>query len=97
MKRSAEISECGKYRWWLRRRWADGPVVCFVMLNPSTADAEQDDPTIRRCIGFAQAWGCGALEVRNLFPFRATNPADMLKAAKAGVDIRGGSRSLGNR
>jgi hypothetical protein len=75
--RSAEISDCGRYRWWLRRSWkhgGDGRVVCFVMLNPSTADALQDDPTIRRCMGFARAWGVSAVSVRNLFAFRETNP-----------------------
>lgn len=53
----------------------------FVLLNPSTADAENDDPTLRRCIGFAQAAGAGALTVLNLFAFRATKPADLWQAA----------------
>jgi len=48
------------------------------MLNPSTADAVVDDPTIRRCMGFAQSWGYSRLVVRNLFPIRATNPKDLL-------------------
>ncbi len=51
------------------------------MLNPSTADAELDDPTIRRCIGFAKALGCGGLHVVNLYAFRATKPADLWRAA----------------
>jgi len=82
--RSAEMSECGKYRYWLDRRWhtkADYPRrVCFVMLNPSTADALEDDPTIRRCMGFAQAWGCNWLTVRNLFAWRSTEPKGLLTA-----------------
>lgn len=80
--RSAELSECGRYRWWLRRTWkgGDGRAVCFVMLNPSTADALVDDPTIRRCMGFARRWGFSTLVVRNLFPFRATNPKELLAA-----------------
>jgi hypothetical protein len=54
---TAVISDCGRYRYSLTRSWADGDNrVVFVMLNPSTADAEVDDPTIRRCIGFAKAW-----------------------------------------
>lgn len=75
---SAIISECGHYRYRLTR-WLglQAPLATFIMLNPSTADAEQDDPTIRRCIGFARAMGCGRLAVANLFAFRATKPEDM--------------------
>jgi hypothetical protein len=47
------------------------------MLNPSTADAEVDDPTIRRCMGFARSWRLGSVWVVNLFAFRATSPDDM--------------------
>lgn len=53
----------------------------FIGLNPSTADEKNDDPTIRRCIGFAQNWGFDALCMTNLFAFRATNPGDMLSQA----------------
>jgi hypothetical protein len=48
------------------------------MLNPSTADADRDDPTIRRCISFAEQWECASLAVVNLFAYRATEP-DALK------------------
>lgn len=51
------------------------------MLNPSTADAEVLDPTVRRCLGFAHDWGFGSIEVVNLFAFRATDPRDLLRAA----------------
>jgi hypothetical protein len=90
VRRSAEISGCGRYRWWLRRAWGDfdGRIVCFVMLNPSTADALRDDPTIRRCIGFAKSWGYTALSVRNLFAYRATDPKELRTAS----DPTGGSR-----
>ncbi|MBO0700357.1 MAG: DUF1643 domain-containing protein [Zavarzinella sp.] len=88
--RSAAISRCGRYRWWLRRSIAggSGEVVCFLMLNPSTADHRRDDPTIRRCMGFARAWGYPVLEVRNLFAWRATDPRELLTAP----DPTGGPR-----
>jgi hypothetical protein len=74
----AVISDCGKYRYALEREWMTGAGTClFVMLNPSTANAEQDDPTIRRCIGFAQAWGYQKLAVGNLFAYRATDPKEL--------------------
>lgn len=101
VRRSAELSECGRYRWWLRRSWQlwdkEGlhvkgkGVVCFVMLNPSTADAMRDDPTIRRCIGFAKSWGYDTLSVRNLFAYRATDPKELL----GGQGVTGGSRGNG--
>lgn len=70
-----------RYRYRLWRRWADGgEVVAFVMLNPSTADARRDDPTIRRCGGFARAWGFAAMTVVNLFALRATDPARLRRA-----------------
>ncbi len=71
----AKISACGLYRYRLSRTWDENadPVV-FVMLNPSTADASEDDPTIRRCVGFARAWGAGGVVVVNLFAWRATDP-----------------------
>jgi hypothetical protein len=75
MLRSANISKCGKYRYTLTRIWDLSKArVAFVMLNPSTADGEEDDPTIRRCISYAQAWGYGGLVVVNLFSYRATKP-----------------------
>lgn len=83
MQRSAVISPCGRYRYALWRRWRDDrPGICmFVMLNPSTADATIDDPTIRRCITFAHSWGYGAIYVLNLFAFRATDPRELLRTA----------------
>lgn len=75
---TAVISPCGKYRYSLFRRWAEGPTCTFIMLNPSTADEQNDDPTIRRCIGFAKREGCGALMVVNMFGYRATDPGDLL-------------------
>lgn len=81
MKRDAFISEDGLYRYVLTREWAEpdmpSKLVVFVGLNPSTADALVDDPTIRRCVGFAKAWGFNRLLMVNLFAFRATDPRDM--------------------
>lgn len=56
--------------------------VQFIGLNPSTADEVQDDPTIRRCIGFAKAWGFGALCMTNLFGWRDTDPEKMKKISE---------------
>jgi len=80
MNRTALFSPCGRFRYRLGRRWSEGPLVAFVLLNPSTADEEGDDPTIRRCIGFAQGHGFGGLEAVNLYAYRATNPADLRRA-----------------
>lgn len=81
MRRDAVISPCGGYRYQLSRTWSQaGPSAVFVMLNPSTADATADDPTIRRCIGFARSWGCGGLVVVNLYAWRATDPAELRQA-----------------
>ncbi|MGD9836042.1 MAG: DUF1643 domain-containing protein [Piscinibacter sp.] len=53
------------------------------MLNPSTADADLDDPTIRRCLGYARAWDLGGLEVVNLYAYRATKPARLQRVTRA--------------
>jgi hypothetical protein len=72
---SAEISTDGVYRYRLLRRWHEGPeVLRWIMLNPSTADASLDDPTIRRCMGFARDWGYAGIVVQNLYALRATDP-----------------------
>jgi len=75
---AAHFSRCGRYRYALWRTWdVSLPSVCFIALNPSTADATRDDPTMRRCIAFARRWGFGGMAVGNIFAFRATRPADM--------------------
>jgi len=80
MKKSAKISNCGKYRYWLNRTWDEAKPTCvFVMLNPSVADAKNDDPTIRRCIKIAEKNNCGSLEVVNLFAYRATDRSELRK------------------
>lgn len=81
MIKSATISPDGLYRYDLIRRWAPGGLICvFVGLNPSTADAELDDPTIRRCVGFAKSWGYNALVMVNAYAFRSTDPRVMKKS-----------------
>jgi len=85
MDRKTILSPCRTYRYTLWREFGgaldDGLYVMFIGLNPSTADEVADDPTIRRCIGYAQAWGYSALCMVNLFAYRATDPADMMRAA----------------
>ncbi len=71
---AAVLSGDGRYRYSLARRWGDGNPVVFILLNPSTADADHDDPTIRKCMGFARAWGFAAIEVVNLFAIRSPDP-----------------------
>ncbi|MBN9356180.1 MAG: DUF1643 domain-containing protein [Herbaspirillum huttiense] len=78
---SAIISDCGLYRYRLERDEGDalatrGPAL-FIMLNPSTADAAEDDPTIRRCRSFAKSWGCSGIVVANLYALRATDPREL--------------------
>jgi hypothetical protein len=95
MIRQAVISDCQKYRYVLYREWAepDDPfgilVLNFVMLNPSTADAEVDDATIRKCIGFAKLNGYNAIRVVNLFAWRATDPKELQKSYVEALDIIG--------
>ncbi|ARR54568.1 hypothetical protein HY78_14580 [Rhizorhabdus wittichii DC-6] len=83
MRRSAEISDCGLYRYSLEREWGGGKgyplTVC--MLNPSTADAQRDDPTLLTLINFAKLWGFSGLYIVNLFAWRASSPAEMRTAA----------------
>jgi hypothetical protein len=76
----AVISECGKFRYRLTRTWGYGSPLLFIMLNPSTADSEVDDATIRRCVKFAQSHDFPGLEVVNLFAYRATDPRDLRNA-----------------
>jgi hypothetical protein len=79
-QKGAVISEDGKYRYQLWRIWDESkPLILFMMLNPSTADADKDGLSIRRCINFAKDWGAGGFYVGNLCAFRSSNPKDLLK------------------
>lgn len=82
LDRDAVISDCKKYRYMLRRTWDYGQPRClYVMLNPSTADAEVDDATIRSCIRLAKGMGYGSFEVVNLYGLRSRDPGELEKAA----------------
>jgi hypothetical protein len=83
MEKGADISADHLYRYSLWRIWQPAePLVMFIGLNPSTADATTDDHTIRRCLRFSADWNCGGLVMTNLFAFRATDPKAMLTAAE---------------
>ena len=86
----ARFSDDRKYRYFLSRGLGFGGdgAAMFVMLNPSTAAEYRDDPTIRRCIGFAKAWGYRTLYVTNLSPLRATDPKELLAAGPEPEDVR---------
>jgi hypothetical protein len=103
---SADISPCGRYRYTLHRTWgaSERPRgAVFVMLNPSTADAEKSDATVRKCIGFAQRWGLDGISIVNLFAFRSRHPGDLaLQADPVGPlndnairDVTGDPMALG--
>jgi hypothetical protein len=82
MECGAEISGCGLYRYALWRIWEPTrPRALFIGLNPSTADASADDPTLRRCMAFARGWGFGGVALANLFAFRSTSPRVLRQVA----------------
>jgi hypothetical protein len=86
LQRRALLSSDGRYRYVLEREWdPEGRSVCWVMLNPSTADADMDDPTIRKCLRFTKHWAASDPEFRirgmtvvNLFARRSTSPQALL-------------------
>ena len=90
----AKFSRCRKWRYLLWRRWDEGPVANFLMLNPSTADEVKLDPSCTRARVYAEQWGFGALIVTNLFGWRATDPGEM-KAVRDPVG-RGNDRAILN-
>lgn len=84
MRRTAELSRCGRFRYQLGRDWSselfparmEGSVL-WIMLNPSLADGEGDDPTIRRIVNFTRSWGYNRLDVVNLYAWRGSDPSQM--------------------
>lgn len=93
LRRSAEISDDGIYRYRLDRDWTlpreSRVTACFTLLNPSKADAMRDDQTARRCMGFAARWGMTAISIVNLFAWRSTDPVALAHSARAGRDVVG--------
>ncbi len=81
LEQGATFSPDRRYRYRLWRRWGSRSSgrVTFIMLNPSTADAERFDPTVRRCYGYARDWGFGSMDVVNLFALRSTYPEQLKK------------------
>ena len=74
MHSSAIFSDCGRYRYSLNRRWADGKACVFVGLNPSTADSARNDATVRKCMRFARSWGFAGISMVNLYARRCRYP-----------------------
>lgn len=86
VRKDARISPCGKYRYWLTRIWGDdADLLVWLMLNPSVADAKKDDPTIRKCMGFARFYGYGGIAVVNLFSIRETHPKKLVGMPEASL------------
>jgi len=82
---TAYFSKCGRYRYRLTRNWEGLPLfyraskpAVFIGLNPSTANSRTDDPTIRRCVGFAKEWGCGGIVMVNLFALVSADPQKLI-------------------
>jgi len=87
----ASLSHCGRYRYELWRHWdpVNRSFAGFIMLNPSTANAHEDDATIRQCRALAEHWGFGGIHVVNLYAFRATDPDDLVATFRNGTDVVG--------
>ncbi len=71
--------DCYRYR--LVRTWEPGPLVMFLMMNPSTANIAVDDPTVAKCQRLARRWGYGGLLVGNVFAYRATDQGELARVA----------------
>tara|TARA_B100000686_G_C16802696_1_gene987323 strand:+ start:3537 stop:3995 length:459 start_codon:yes stop_codon:yes gene_type:complete len=81
MRKKALLSRDKKYRYSLTRIWDDSQKkILFIMLNPSSADSQNDDPTIRRLISFTKKWGFGGFWVCNLYPYRTSSIKELYKS-----------------
>lgn len=86
---SARFSDDGVYRYELTRELGGDLTLVSIGLNPSIADAKRNDPTLRKDVGYAKLWGFGRLLKLNANAYKATDPKEMKRAAKAGIDIVG--------
>lgn len=94
MRLGAEFAPDPRYRYRLWRHWNEEvPSLTFLMLNPSTATETVDDPTIRRCMGFAMNMGYGGVEILNIFAWRSTDPKQLL-ICKEPVGMENNARIL---
>lgn len=75
--KEAKFSECGRYRYWLKRQWSDKPMAMCIGLNPSTADATDDDPTIGALKRLLEPLGFGGVYMCNLFAWISSEPEDL--------------------
>jgi hypothetical protein len=98
IRKTANISDDGLYRYELTRRWGERDLLPFLMLNPSDADAEKDDPTIRRCMEFARREGASGIIVANLFAWRTPRSDELRRAGDPfGRDNRGAIETIAAR
>lgn len=86
----ASLAAGDPYRFALCRRWSTAPLRVYVGLNPSTADAINEDATTRRWRAFCERDGFGGYIAVNCFPYRATDPRELVAAAERGIDLTGG-------
>lgn len=88
IERRAAVSPCGRFRWWLTRRWDPAlPLLGFALINPSTADAQRDDNTACKTVFYARRDGFGGVYIGNVSPYRATDPTVLRRAMAAGEDV----------
>ena len=96
MNGDAKFSPCGRWRWWLTRVWDESlPMAALIGMNPSTANASEDDNTVHKEIHFCRDWGFGGLLKLNAYAYKATKPSDLWIARARGVDVVGEENTAG--